>query len=360
MDLGLSYDDVLLVPKLSSIKSRKDVSTESRLTKKIKLKIPLISSNMDTVTEAEMAIAMAQLGGIGIIHRFNTIEQQVIEVQRVKRYSNAIIETPLTIGPDVTLGKAKGIMKMHHATSTLIVDSENKLLGILTARDYRFKPDEKTIVSKLMTGKENLIVGKSGITVEEAKKLLMKHKIEKLPVINNDWTLSGLITGKDIYNKTKYPDATMDDKNKLMVGAAIGVKEDSLERAEALIKAGADVLVIDIAHGHSDLAIETLRKVKAKFPNTEIIAGNVATAEGAKDLIEAGADSIKVGVGPGSICITRVVTGCGYPQLSAVMNSAKEADKYDVPVIADGGIKYSGDITKAIGGGASCVMLGSM
>ncbi len=360
MELALSYDDVLLVPKHSHIKSRRDVSTETRLTKKIKLKMPIISANMDTVTEADMAIAMAQLGGIGIIHRFNTLEQQVEEVKKVKRYRNAFIEHPLAVKPNFTLGEARKVMEKHNITGLLVIDDNNKLIGILTSRDIRFRPSESSLVSELMTKKEKLIVGEMGISTEEAKILLMKHKIEKLPVINKDWTIAGLMTSKDIYRKTKYPDSSLDKKDKLLVGAAIGVKADSLERTEALIKAGVDVIVVDIAHGHSDLAIETVRKIKQKFPEIEVIAGNVATAEGTRDLIEAGADCIKVGVGPGSICITRIVTGSGYPQLSAVMNCAKEADKHDIPIIADGGIKQSGDITKAIAAGASTIMLGSL
>jgi IMP dehydrogenase len=360
MDYGLSYDDVLLVPKRSSIKSRRDVSTETRLTRNITLKIPIVSSNMDTVTEASMAIAMAQLGGIGIIHRFNTIEQQVEEVMKVKRYRNAFIENPLTISQGSVLADARKIMEKHGVTGLLAVDENNKLVGILTSRDIRFKPPETTPVKDLMTPKEKLIVGNVGIGVEEAQKKLLDNKVEKLPIVNDDFTIAGLITGKDIYRKQKYPDSSVDKKDKLLVGAAIGVKEDSIDRAEALIKAGVDVLVIDIAHGHSDLAIETLQKVKKKFPEVDIIAGNVATSEGARDLIKAGADCIKVGVGPGSICTTRIVTGSGYPQLSAVMHCAKEADKKGIPIIADGGIKNSGDITKAIAAGASTVMLGNL
>jgi IMP dehydrogenase len=360
METGLSYDDVLLIPKRSSVKSRKDVSTETRLTKKIKLNMPVVSANMDTVTESEMAITMAQLGGIGIIHRFNTTEEQVMHVQRVKRYRNAIIDKPLTIKPNYTLCQAKDVMKDNGVTGLLVTNDDNRLIGILTSRDIRFKPSEETLVSELMTSKEKLVVGNVGISIEDAKKKLMDNRIEKLPIINEDWTLAGLVTSKDIYNKTEYPNSSLDEKHRLIVGAAIGVKGDSIDRAEALVKAGVDVLVIDIAHGHSDLAINTLKEVKEKCPDVEVIAGNVATAEGTKDLIEAGADSIKIGVGPGSICTTRIVTGSGYPQMSAVMNCAKEADKHDVPIIADGGIKIPGDITKAIAAGASTVMLGNL
>ncbi|MBS3104174.1 IMP dehydrogenase [Candidatus Woesearchaeota archaeon] len=360
MELGLSYDDVLLVPKRSPIKSRKDVSTETYLTKKIKLKIPVVSSNMDTVTESGMAIEIAQLGGIGIIHRFNTIEQQIKEVERVKRYRSALIERPLIVKYSSTLEEAREIMDEKGITSLLVVDGKGKLTGILTARDIRFKPPLDTKVSELMTPKEKLVVGKKGISPEEAKNMMMKSKVEKLPVVDNDWNICGLYTGKDIYRKTKHPDSTVDSKDRLMVGAAVGVKEDAIQRAKKLVEAGADVLVIDIAHGHSDLEIDVLKKIKKELPDIEIIAGNVATAEGTKDLIEAGADAVKVGVGPGSICTTRIVTGSGYPQLSAVMNCAKEAAKHGIPVIADGGIKFSGDITKAIAAGASTVMLGSL
>lgn len=360
MEFGLSYDDVLLVPRKSSVKSRKDVSTETLLTKDIKLKIPIISANMDTVTESGMAIAIAELGGIGIIHRFNTIEQQADEVMKVKRFRNAFIENPLTIREDSILKDARKVMDKHNITGLLVVDKKNKLVGILTSRDIRFKPSEDTPVSQLMTKKEKLVTGEPGISIEDAKKKLLMHKIEKLPIIEKDGTVKGLITGKDIYRKNRYPDSTVDSKDRLLVGAAIGVKSDSLERASALVNAGVDVLVIDIAHGHSDIALETLKKVKKSFPNMPVIAGNVATPEGTEELIAAGADCIKVGVGPGSICITRIVTGCGYPQLSAVMNCAAVAKKYGIPVIGDGGIKQSGDITKAIAAGASTVMLGSL
>ncbi len=357
---GLSYDDVLLVPSRSEVHSRAAVSTKTKLSKNIELNIPLVSSNMDTVTEAEMAIAMAKVGGIGIIHRFNTIEQEVELVKQVKRNSNTIIENPITIHAKDTIAQAQEVMDEHNIKGLLVVDKNNTLQGILTSRDIRFCPPADTQVKNLMTSKEQLIVGKAGITVEKAKKLLIQHRIEKLPLINEDWTVAGLITGKDIYNKAEYPHAATDSKGRLLVGAAIGVNQDSLERARQLVKAGVDMLVIDIAHGHSDLAINMLRKVKKEFPHIDIMAGNVATAEGTRELIEAGADAIKVGVGPGSICTTRIKTGSGFPQLSAVLACAQEAAKYGIPVIADGGIRYSGDITKAIAAGASTVMLGSL
>lgn len=360
VERALSYDDVLLIPQKSNITSRKNVSMKTRLTKNIILNIPIVSANMDTVCEAEMAIAMAQLGGIGIIHRFNSIQDQVNEVLRVKRYRNAIIENPISIHKDCTLSNAKELMNNHNITSILIVDSQKKLAGILTSRDINFSTLETICVKDLMTPKEKLIVGQSDIPIEEAQEILFKNRIEKLPLIYSDWSIAGLITRKDIFRKRQFPFSTIDSNDRLLVGAAIGVNEDALERASELISAGVDVLVIDIAHGHSSLAIKVLKNIKKSFPKIEVIAGNVATAQGTYDLINAGADAIKVGVGPGSICTTRITTGCGYPQLSAIIHCAKEADKYDIPVIADGGIKVSGDITKAIAAGASSVMLGNL
>jgi len=357
---GLSYDDVLLVPQKSTVESRKHVCTKTRLTKKISLQIPIISSNMDTVTESAMAIAMAQLGGIGIIHRFNTIKEQVAEVKKVKRYRNAIIRNPLTISMNATLACARNLMREHGIKGLLVVDDQNILVGILTNRDIRFRPDEGRMVKEFMTPRERLIVGGSDITIADAKTLLVEHCIEKLPLVYDDWTIAGLITSKDIYVKSEYPSALLDAQGQLLVGAAIGVKQEDIERAQALIDAGVDVLVVDIAHGHSTLAIKMVREIKKRFPDMQLIAGNVATARGTQDLITAGADAIKVGVGPGSICTTRIKTGSGYPQLSAIIQCAQEADAYGVPIIADGGIKQSGDITKAIAAGASTVMLGSL
>ncbi len=360
LEKGLSYDDVLLVPQRSAVQSRRLVSTDTNLSRNIRLSIPLVSANMDTVTESDMAIAMAQRGGIGIIHRFNSIEEEVREVERVKRFRSNIVADPKTITADATVEQAKEIMKEHGISSLLVADNEHKLAGILTSRDMRFRPPSNQLVSELMTPREQLVVGKVGITIKDAKKLLMEHRIEKLPIVQNDWTIAGLITGKDIYNKAEYPYAAVDKQDRLLVGAAIGVKEDSIERAQALVKAGADVLVIDIAHGDSDLAINMIKRVKEACPSTDIIAGNVATAQGTRNLIEAGADAVKVGVGPGSICTTRITAGSGYPQFSAVVNCAREAEKYNVPIIADGGIRYSGDITKAVAAGAGTVMLGSL
>ncbi len=357
---AFSYDDVLLIPKYSTFQSRQDGTTKTRLTKKIWLNIPIISANMDTVTEAEMAIAMAQLGGIGIIHRFNSIEDQVLAVKRVKRFKNAIIRNPFTINQDETLGKAKRIMTENHVTSLLVTDESNKLSGILTSRNIKFLENPNLKIKEIMTPRDKLITGTKDIDIEQAKELLVKNKIEKLPLIHNDNSIAGLITSKDIFNKTKYPQAAIDEKGRLIVGAAIGIKDDAIERATALLEAEVDVLVIDVAHGHCQQGIKVLKTLKEKFSNSQIIAGNVATAQGTRDLIQAGADCVKIGVGPGSICTTRITTGCGYPQLSAIIECAQEADKFDVPIIADGGIKNSGDITKAIGAGASTVMLGNL
>jgi IMP dehydrogenase len=357
---GLSYDDVLLVPNKSTVSSRQLVSTKTRLTKNISLNIPFVSANMHTITTADMAIAMAQLGGIGIIHRFNSIEEQVREVEKVKRYRNGIIDDPLTISSTCSISQAKIIMKTHGIGGLLVTDTQNKLVGILTSRDIRFSCSDTTLVEQIMTPRDKIIVSSPNISLATAQALMTKHHIEKLPLINSDGTIAGLITAKDIFTKSEYPQACVDSKDRLRVGAAIGVKEDALVRASALIEAGVDVLVVDIAHGHSDLAIQIIKKVKAAFSSIDIIAGNVATAQGTYDLIEAGADAIKVGIGPGSICTTRIVTGCGYPQLSAVINCAREAQKYNVPIIADGGIKYSGDVVKALAAGASTVMLGSL
>ena len=357
---GLSYDDVLLVPQKSTLESRSQVCTKTHLTKKIVLNMPIVSANMDTVTESAMAIAMAQLGGIGIIHRFNTIEQQVDEVKKVKRYRNAIIKNPLTVSEDAPLSQALELMLAHDIKGLLVIDKHGKLAGIITHRDIRFYPDENRLVKEFMTPRDKLVVGDPNISLGQAKLLLAEFGIEKLPLVDADNSIVGLITSKDIHVKAEYPSASIDSKGRLLVGAAIGVKDDVLERASALIAAGVDVLVIDVAHGHSDLVINTLAKVKNQFPEIEIIAGNVATVEGTLALIQAGADAIKVGIGPGSICTTRIVTGSGYPQLSAVIQCAQAARAYGVPVVADGGIRYSGDITKAIAGGAGTVMLGSL
>ena len=356
---SLTFDDVLLVPKKAIVASRKDISLKTRLSKNIPLHIPIISANMDTVTESAMAITLAKMGGLGIIHRFLSIEQQVNEVLKVKRSENLIIEKPFTLNLNSALKDAKNLMQEHNVTGILIVDDDHKLQGILTLRDTLFEDDENVNVSELMTKRNDLVVGYKGISLDEAQNILHNNKIEKLPIIDNEYNLHGLITTSDIMKIRQYPHSTKDDKGRLRVGVAIGVKGDYLDRARSLLYAGADVLVLDIAHGHSESAISAIKEIKKEF-NCELIAGNVATKQGTEDLISAGADAIKVGVGSGSICITRLVAGAGVPQLTAVMDCVEIADKYDVPVISDGGIRTSGDITKALAAGASSVMIGSL
>lgn len=359
-ETGYSYDDVLLVPQYSAVASRSDVSLRVKLTKSIEIETPFVSSNMDSVTESDMAISLAQAGGIGIVHRFNSIQDQVLIIKKVKRYKNSIVQQPICIDFDASLREAKKLMQKNGITSLLIVDVEKKLTGIVTQRDIPSCEDENKKISFFMTPFNNLITGNQDTTLDEAKKILSEHKIEKLPLINSEQEVIGLITKKDILNHKTYPKASVDSRGRFLVGAAIGTKSDALERARFLLEADVDVLVIDIAHGHSEQTIATLKALKAEFPEAQVIAGNVATAEGTRDLIEAGADAVKVGIGPGSICTTRIITGCGYPQISAIMECAQEADKYGIPVIADGGIKVSGDIVKAFGAGASTVMLGSL
>ncbi|HEY63739.1 MAG TPA: IMP dehydrogenase [Caldilineae bacterium] len=357
---GLTFDDVLLVPKRSAVASRRDVSTATRLTRHITLHIPIVSANMDTVTESDMAIAMAREGGIGIIHRFMSPQRQAAEVARVKRGESYVVENPLTLPPTATLRQAQQLMEEQGIGGILIVDGERKLVGILTTRDVLFAEDLEQPVTTAMTPQERLITAPVGTSIEEAKRILREHRIEKLPLLNEDGTVHGLITSKDIVKREKYPHATRDSKGRLRVGAAIGVRPGFLERARLLLEAGADLLVIDIAHGHSDNAIRAIREIRREFGDVELVAGNVATAQGVRDLIEAGVDAVKVGVGPGSICITRLVTGFGVPQLSAIMECAQAARGTGVPIIADGGIRNSGDLTKALAAGASSVMVGSL
>jgi len=354
---GITFDDVLLIPKRSAIISRKDTDLSTRLSRNIRLNMPIISANMDTVTEANMAIAIAKEGGIGIIHRFMSIEQQVHEVEKVKRSESIVIERPYTISPSNTVADAKGMMKDLGISGLLVVDNEGRLSGIVTRRDVQFEQDKKK-VANIMT--KNVIKAQYGISIEEAKDMLHKHRIEKLPLVDENNRVRGLITAKDINKMEEYPLASKDKKGRLLVGAAVGVKGDFMDRTEALLEAGADTIVVDIAHGHSENAINAIKIIKKAFPNCELIAGNVATSEGTKDLIQAGADAVKVGVGSGSICITRIVTGSGVPQLTAIMDCAKMAKDYDIPIIADGGIRNSGDVTKALAAGASTVMVGSL
>jgi IMP dehydrogenase len=354
---GLTFDDVLLVPKRSPIVSRSQTNLRTKLSRNITLNIPIISANMDTVTESGMAIALAREGGIGIIHRFMTIEDQVDEILKVKRSESVMIEQPYTVKPDLTVAEAKRAMA-EYSVSGLLVEDRGKLLGIITRRDITFENNNRLKVSELMT--KDVITAKVGLTIDQAKEILHNKRIEKLPVVDDKKHIVGLITSKDILKMEQYPYASKDKKGRLLVGAAVGVKGDYLERTEALLEAGADVIIVDIAHGHSENAINTVHMIKKAFPDCELIAGNIATGEGSRDLIKAGVDAVKVGVGSGSICITRVVTGSGVPQLTAVIDSVKVARDYDIPIISDGGIRNSGDITKALAAGASSVMIGSL
>lgn len=358
--LALTYDDVLILPKRTSLRSRSEADTRTRLTKKIVLNIPIVSANMDTVTESEMAIALARLGGIGILHRFMTIEENVEEVKRVKRAQNLIVRDPYTIDPDKTVDQARAFIAECGVSGILVANGDRKLRGVLSKRDFLFVDGNDIYVRDIMTPREDLVVGTPYTTFDEAREMLAVHKIEKLPLVDANDRIAGLITADDIRHRLDYPLANIDADGQLIVGASIGVHEEDVERAVALVKAGVDVLVIDIAHGHSDVMFRAIEKVREACGDIQLIAGNIATAQGAKDLCEAGVDAIKVGVGPGTTCVTRLVTGCGVPQLSAVMNCARVAEQYDVPVIADGGIQKAGDIAKAIGAGADSVMIGGL
>jgi IMP dehydrogenase len=355
---GLTFDDVLLIPKRSPIISRSQTNLKTKLSRNITLNIPLVSANMDTVTESGMAIALAREGGIGIIHRFMTIEDQVDEVLKVKRSESVIIEQPYTIKPDMSVQDADNLMLQYGVSGLLVEENNRKLAGIITRRDITFETNYKSKISDLMS--KNVITAKEGITIEQAKEVLHNHRIEKLPVVDSSNRIVGLITSKDILKMDQYPYASKDKKGRLLVGAAVGVKGDYLERTEALLDAGSDTVVVDIAHGHSENAINAVLMIKKAFPNCELIAGNVATREGTKDLIKAGVDAVKVGVGSGSICITRVITGSGVPQLTAIIDSVKVAKEHEVPVISDGGVRTSGDATKALAAGSSSVMIGSL
>ena len=356
--LALTYDDVLIVPQKSTFVSRSEADTKSRLTKKINVNIPMISANMDTVTESEMAIAMARLGGVGVIHRFMTIEDNVEEVARVKRAQNLIIHDPYTIGAQQTIREARQFVAERGVSGLLVADENNCLLGVLSRRDLLFAEADTNLVQQVMTPRERLIVGSQETTFAEARSLLAQHKIEKLPLVDERNQIVGLITIADLEHMIQFPQANVDGRGRLVVGGAIGVTGDYLERAEALIAAGADFLVIDIAHGHSELMLRAVQAVRQSCGDIQLIAGNIATAAAAQELCAAGVDAVKVGVGPGTICITRLVTGCGVPQLSAVLAVAEVAQQYGVPVIADGGIQRSGDIVKALGAGADTVMCG--
>ncbi len=358
--LALTYDDVLLVPCRSGVASRRDVDTRTRLTRSLWLNIPIVAANMDTVTEARLARAMAREGGIGIIHRFMPIEQEAAEVERVKRPEVTGRGQSLhTITPGRTLSEASTLMGRHNVNSLLVVDKADRLLGIVTGRDLLLAEGQARPVADVMTGGEHLVTAPVGTSLDEARRILHEHRLEKLPLVDADGHLRGLITARDVMRVVEHPDAARDAQGRLLVGAAIGAVGDYVERAEALVAAGVDVLVVDIAHGHSEHALSATREVKQRFPDVQLIAGNVATAEGTLDLIAAGADAVKVGVGPGAACSTRIVAGVGVPQLTALLECAAAAREADVPLVADGGIRYSGDITKALAAGAETVMLGS-
>ena len=354
---GITFDDVLLVPAFSEVIAN-DVDTRTRLTNKIQLNIPLMSASMDTVTEHRMAIAMARQGGIGIIHKNMSIEEQAEEVDKVKRSENGVITDPFSLSPEHTIQDADDLMAKYRISGVPITEG-TKLVGIITNRDLKFETDFSKKIKESMTS-EGLVTAKEGITLEEAKQILGKARKEKLPIVDDDFNLKGLITIKDIEKQIKYPNAAKDDQGRLLCGAGVGITADVLDRVQALVNAHVDVIVVDSAHGHSANVLRVVRMVKDKFPDLQVIAGNVATGAGAKALIEAGADCVKIGIGPGSICTTRVVAGIGVPQITAIMSTYEEAKKAGIPIIADGGIKYSGELTKAIAAGADVCMLGSM
>jgi len=354
---GLTFDDVLLIPRESSVLP-KDVDVSTYLTKDIKLNIPLISAGMDTVTEARMAIAIAREGGIGVIHKNMSIERQALEVDRVKRSEHGIITDPVFLAPEQSINEALKIMERYHISGVPIT-VEGKLVGILTNRDLRFEKDFNKKIRDVMT-KEGLVTAPVGTTLEQAKDILQHHKVEKLPIVDQEGNLCGLITIKDIEKNRQYPNSAKDERGRLRVAAAVGVTADTMERVTELFKAGADAVVVDTAHGHAQGVIKSVSQIKRIFPGKNVIAGNVATGEATRALIEAGADAVKVGVGPGSICTTRVIAGIGVPQITAIFDCARVAQKYHIPIIADGGIKYSGDVVKAIGAGADVVMIGSL
>ncbi len=355
---GLTFDDVLLIPAASSILPA-DIDLKTRLTNKISLNIPLVSAAMDTVTESRMAIALAREGGIGVIHKNMSIDAQADQVDMVKRSENGVITNPFSLSAGHTLADADALMAKFRISGVPIVDETGRLVGIITNRDMKFEEDMTRKIEEVMTS-DRLITGREGTTLQEAKKILQKHKIEKLPIVDENFKLKGLITIKDIEKALTYPNAAKDAKGRLLCAAAIGATSDVLDRAGALVDAGVDVLVLDSAHGHSRNILNCVTKVKNAFPQVELIAGNVATAEGTEALIQAGADCVKVGIGPGSICTTRVVAGIGVPQVTAILESAQMADRYGIPIVADGGVKYSGDIVKALAAGGSSVMLGSL
>ncbi len=357
---GLTFDDVLLVPQRSAIVSRSAVNTSACLTRRLTLAIPIVSANMDTVTEAPMAIAMARAGGLGILHRFMRVERQAAEVARVKRAESFRVEAPATISPQATVAQAREQMEADGIGGLLVVDGVGRLLGLLTTRDILLLRDNQATVESVMTPRDRLVTAPASLELEAAENILHEHRVEKLPLVDADGHMQGLITTQDIVKLHHHPLATKDGKGRLRVGAAMGVRPDDLERAAACVAAGVDVLVVDIAHGHSEHALRMVQQLKQRFPEVEVVGGNVATAAGVRDLAEAGADAVKVGVGSGSICITRVVTGFGVPQLTAIMDCAEAARALGVPLIADGGVRTSGDLTKALAAGADTAMIGSL
>ncbi len=358
--LALTFDDVLLVPRHSRVASRGDVSTATTLAPGLPLAIPIVSANMDTVTESAMAIAMAQAGGLGVIHRFMTVERQVSEVARVKRAEGYIVEAPATIAPEATVAQAREAMAAAGIGGLVVVDPDGRLLGMITRRDVLFAEDLGQPVGVLMTPRQRLVTVSTRIDLEEARRQLHAHRVEKLPLVDEHDRLRGLVTAQDIIKLERHPHATKDAKGRLRVGAAVGARPSDLDRAAGCVQAGADVLVVDIAHGHSENCLQMVRRLKERFADVPVIGGNVATPEGVRDLAEAGAQGVKVGIGAGSICVTRAVTGFGVPQLTAILECAEQAQALGVPLIADGGIRDSGDVTKALAAGASAVMVGGV
>lgn len=359
-ETALTFDDVLLTPRRSSVRSRQAVNTRTCFSRRIELAIPVVSSNMDTVTESAMAMAMARAGGIGVIHRFMTVERQAAEIERVKRAESLMVEHPYSLPGTATVQEAKQQLLDHNIGGLMVVNEAGELIGLVSTRDLMFEADPDRPVQTVMTPREKLVTVGAGASLDDARSLLHGHRLEKLPVVDQDGKLLGLITSQDIVKLEQAPDATKDAKGRLRVAAAVGVRPSDLERARACVQAGADALVVDIAHGHSDLALDMVRQLKSTFPAVDIVGGNVATADGVRDMAAAGADSVKVGVGAGSICITRIVTGFGVPQLTAVADCAEAGQALNVPVIADGGIRTAGDLTKALAAGASTVMIGSL
>jgi IMP dehydrogenase len=359
-ETALTFDDVLLAPRRSSIRSRQAVSTHTCFSRRIALAIPIVAANMDTVTESTMALAVAHAGGIGVIHRFMSADRQAAEIARVKRAEGYMVESPLSVPVSATVKDAKARLAEHHIGGLVVLGPDGELLGLVSTRDLMFEPNPARPIADVMTPREQLVTVETGTPLEEARDLLHAKRIEKLPVLDGAGRLLGLITAQDIVKMEQWPEATKDPRGRPRVAAAVGVRASDIERAAACVQAGADALVVDIAHGHSDGALDMVRALKQRFPQVDIVGGNVATAEGVRDMVEAGADAVKIGVGAGSICITRVVTGFGVPQLTAVAECAEAGQALGVPIIADGGIRTSGDITKALAAGASSVMLGSL